>query len=149
MSAPGSFTVVNDAALCAAIDSTTQTLVYVAPGISKPVVEAIGSYEDNGGRAATLILRETDYSKYDDICHGCVDHAGTVETAMIMALYPDLVDLDELDPQDTFHVGVTGPSPLAASPELGREILAELEALVRRAMRELDLDRTGTECGDG
>lgn len=42
MSAPGSFTVVNDAALCAAIESTTQTLVYVAPGISKPVVEAIG-----------------------------------------------------------------------------------------------------------
>ena len=42
MSAPSTFTVVNDAALCAAIAATSQTLVYVAPGISKPVVEAIG-----------------------------------------------------------------------------------------------------------
>lgn len=42
MSAAGTFTVVNDEALCTAIAATSQTLVYVAPGISKPVVEAIG-----------------------------------------------------------------------------------------------------------
>lgn len=42
MSAPSTFTVVNDAALCAAIAATSQTLVYVAPGISKLVVDAIG-----------------------------------------------------------------------------------------------------------
>ena len=42
MIAPSTFTVVNDAALCAAIAATSQTLVYVAPGISKPVVDAIG-----------------------------------------------------------------------------------------------------------
>jgi len=43
MSAPGIFTVVNDDALCAGISATRQTLVYVAPGITKPVVAALGT----------------------------------------------------------------------------------------------------------
>lgn len=38
----GTFTVVNDRTLCEAIAATQQTLVYVAPGIAKPVVDAIG-----------------------------------------------------------------------------------------------------------
>ena len=40
--APTTFTVVNDETLVASIGSTTQTLVYVAPGITKPVVDEIG-----------------------------------------------------------------------------------------------------------
>ena len=44
-----------------------------------------------------------------------------------MALHPDLVDLGEPDPGDKFHVGVTGPSPFAATPELGQAILGEFE----------------------
>ncbi len=43
MSGAGTFTVVNDKTLCEAIDATEQSLVYVAPGITKPVVEAIGA----------------------------------------------------------------------------------------------------------
>lgn len=43
MSGAGTFTVVNDKTLCEAIDATDQSLVYVAPGITKPVVEAIGA----------------------------------------------------------------------------------------------------------
>lgn len=42
MSEAGTFTVVNDQTLCQAIRSTQQSLVYVAPGITKPVVDAIG-----------------------------------------------------------------------------------------------------------
>lgn len=38
----GAFTVVNEETLCKAITETQQLLVYVAPGITKPVVEAIG-----------------------------------------------------------------------------------------------------------
>lgn len=41
MSAAGTFTVVNDKTLCEAVRATHQTLVYVAPGITKPVVDAI------------------------------------------------------------------------------------------------------------
>lgn len=42
MSGAGTFTVVNDKTLCEAVQATQQTLVYVAPGITKPVVDAIG-----------------------------------------------------------------------------------------------------------
>jgi len=43
MSGAGVFTVVNDETLCAAIEATEQSLVYVAPGVTKPVVDAIGA----------------------------------------------------------------------------------------------------------
>lgn len=43
MSGAGTFTVVNDKTLCEAIDATEQSLVYVAPGVTKPVVDAIGA----------------------------------------------------------------------------------------------------------
>jgi hypothetical protein len=42
MSGAGTFTVVNDKTLCEAVRTTQQTLVYVAQGITKPVVDAIG-----------------------------------------------------------------------------------------------------------
>ena len=57
MSTQGTFTVVNDAALCAAIAATSQTLVYVAPGISKPVVDAIGdAHRAKPNLLATVIV---------------------------------------------------------------------------------------------
>jgi hypothetical protein len=43
MSGAGTFTVVNDKTLCEAIEATEQSLVYVAPGVTKPVVDAIGA----------------------------------------------------------------------------------------------------------
>lgn len=43
MSGAGTFTVVNDETFCVAIEATQQSLVYVAPGVTKPVVEAIGA----------------------------------------------------------------------------------------------------------
>lgn len=57
MNPPNTFTVVNDAALCTAIAATSQTLVYVAPGISKPVVDAIGeAHRDSPNLLATVIV---------------------------------------------------------------------------------------------
>ncbi|TAK52676.1 MAG: hypothetical protein EPO27_00735 [Betaproteobacteria bacterium] len=57
MSAPGTFTVVNDEALCAAIAATRQMLVYVAPGITKPVVDALGgSLGSQPNLLATVIV---------------------------------------------------------------------------------------------
>ena len=57
MKGPGTFTVVNDAALCVAIGETVQTLVYVAPGISKPVVDAIGdAHRAKPNLLATVIV---------------------------------------------------------------------------------------------
>ena len=55
--APTTFTVVNDETLVASIAATIQTLVYVAPGITKPVVEALTERLDSqSGLQCTLIL---------------------------------------------------------------------------------------------
>ncbi|SCY13964.1 hypothetical protein SAMN05216308_104230 [Nitrosospira sp. Nsp13] len=55
--APTTFTVVNDATLTAAIAATIQTLVYVAPGITKPVVEALAArLKSQPNLLCTLIL---------------------------------------------------------------------------------------------
>lgn len=43
MSGAGTFTVVNDKTLCEAIEATEQSLVYVAPGVTKAVVDAISA----------------------------------------------------------------------------------------------------------
>lgn len=43
MTVPTTFTVVNDETLVAAIQATHETLVYVAPGVTKPVVDALAS----------------------------------------------------------------------------------------------------------
>jgi hypothetical protein len=43
VSGAGTFTVVNDKTLCEAIEATEQSLVYVAPGVTQPVVDAIGA----------------------------------------------------------------------------------------------------------
>jgi hypothetical protein len=43
VSGAGTFTVVNDKTLCEAIEATQNSLVYVAPGVTKPVVDAIGA----------------------------------------------------------------------------------------------------------
>ena len=64
MSAPGTFTVVNDDALCAAIAATAQTLVYVAPGISKPVVEAIGKSLDCKDHLLATVIVDLDPEVY-------------------------------------------------------------------------------------
>ena len=57
MSGPSTFTVVNEQALCAAIEATHQTLVYVAPGITKPIVEALGrSLASRKNLLATVII---------------------------------------------------------------------------------------------
>ena len=51
------FTVVNDDTLCAAIASTRGTLVYVAPGITKRVVDALeGALTSNPTLQITLIV---------------------------------------------------------------------------------------------
>ena len=53
----GMFTIVNDSTLSAAIRQTQQTLVYVAPGISKPVVDCISeSMQGKPNLLVTIII---------------------------------------------------------------------------------------------
>lgn len=58
MSGAGTFTVVNDKTLCEAIAATEQSLVCVAPGVTKPVVDAIGAslrMDSSGKRLAAQL----------------------------------------------------------------------------------------------
>ena len=64
MSAPGTFTVVNDDALCAAISATRQTLVYVAPGITKPVVDALGTRLSSQPHLLATVIVDLDPEVY-------------------------------------------------------------------------------------
>lgn len=95
-----------------------------------PLHEAVDSYKANGGTCKVFILM-------DQLVHSG-DHAAKLETSMLMALTPDLVDLSRLDPADKFHLGVMGEDPLKnASAQFGREILDALEKIVREQVKDL------------
>lgn len=71
------------------------------------------------------------------------DHAAANETSLMMALHPDLVEMENLDPDpDVFPVAVGGDDPRsAASPERGEKAmhmqLERMDSLLRRALDEL------------
>jgi len=64
MTAPTTFTVVNDETLSAAISATTETLVYVAPGITKPIVEALESRLDSQPHLLCTLILDLDPEVY-------------------------------------------------------------------------------------
>jgi creatinine amidohydrolase len=68
-----------------------------------------------------------------------VDHGSVLETSLVLAIAPDLVDLGALpDPVDAPVVGVYGPDPRGrASAELGEARLADGAALLARRVRAL------------
>ena len=62
--APTTFTVVNDETLVASITATTQTLVYVAPGITKPVVDALAERLDSQNNLQCTLILDLDPEVY-------------------------------------------------------------------------------------
>jgi mannose/fructose/N-acetylgalactosamine-specific phosphotransferase system component IIB len=62
--APTTFTVVNDETLVVSIMATTQTLVYVAPGITKPVVEALTERLDSQSDLQCTLILDLDPEVY-------------------------------------------------------------------------------------
>jgi creatinine amidohydrolase len=84
-------------------------------------------------------------SEYDRQGKGImVDHAAMNETSLVMALRPDLVQMERLPKDPNFWpVGVGGRDPRKfASAELGREILKiqteRMAKILRQALGELD-----------
>lgn len=61
---PTTFTVVNDETLSAAIAATTETLVYVAPGITKPVVDALAARLDSQPNLLCTLILDLDPEVY-------------------------------------------------------------------------------------
>ena len=73
-----------------------------------------------------------------------VDHAGMNETSLVMALRPELVQMERLpEVSDSWPVGVGGKDPrIHASGELGRKIIAiqteRMTKILREALANLD-----------
>jgi len=73
-----------------------------------------------------------------------VDHAAMNETSLVMALRPELVQMERL-PEDpnSWHVGVGGKDPREfATAELGHEILKlqteRMAKILQQALAKLD-----------
>ena len=93
-----------------------------------PLDNAIASYHQNGGKSRIFVLKDTMFS--EDGTSG--DHAAAFETSLMLALYPDLVDLTQLsaDLADP-NIGVLGQDPrLHATREFGVEILTRFEQII-------------------
>jgi creatinine amidohydrolase len=115
-----------------------------------PVSEAIAMYRDDSGSMDVLVLMD---KMTDDTGHAG-DHAGAFETSVLLALRPELVDIEELDPHpDNLPVGVLGDDPrVAASSEYGWRIVEGLTSRVRAwmmtrksARSDRDLDKSRRE----
>lgn len=61
---PNTFTVVNDETLVASISATQHTLVYVAPGITKPVVDALAARLDSQSELQCTLILDLDPEVY-------------------------------------------------------------------------------------
>ena len=93
-----------------------------------PLDRAIAAYKQKGGASSTIVLTDPMYSEALD----AGDHAAAFETSLMLALAPDLVDLNELDPDPSIPpVGVLGKDPRQfASREFGEKILAKMTSLI-------------------
>jgi|LFRM01.1.fsa_nt_gb creatinine amidohydrolase len=105
--------------------------VVIIPGhypLFTPLQNAIAKYKEDGGACKVLMLTDQMYS--DDGKSG--DHAAMFETSLMMALYPELVDINELGSDlNKIPVGVLGDDPrVYASKEFGFQVLKKFEEIV-------------------
>ncbi len=102
-----------------------------------PCKRAIEAYSNEGGKSRVFILE--DHMFADDGRAG--DHAAKFETSIMMALYPELVDMNELDTDlSEPNLGVIGPDPREhASLKFGNEILKKFEIIIGRYIKENSL----------
>lgn len=91
---------------------------------------AVKRYESEGGSCKVLVLTEFSFPP-DSIP---ADHAAAFETSMLLALCPELVDLNELDPDlSKPNIGVLGFDPrVYASKEYGDKMLKKFVSAVKQ-----------------
>jgi creatinine amidohydrolase len=68
------------------------------------------------------------------------DHAGANETSILMAVSPELVELDRLpDSGDVRSIGIIGEDPRDSTAGYGRELMEKTLELIGAKLEELDL----------
>lgn len=102
-----------------------------------PLDKAIAGYKAEGGTCDIFTIKDPMFDE-----HGQAgDHAAKFETSLMMAMYPDLVDLSRLN-RDTsqLNIGVLGEDPrLYASKEFGQSVLEKLGAILEKHLLEQGL----------
>lgn len=106
--------------------------IILIPGhypLINPLDQAIAAYKGKGGVSKTFVLTDMMYA--EDNKAG--DHAAAFETSLMLAIDPDRVRLDELDPNPAVPpIGVLGEDPrMFASKEFGDKILEKMTELTR------------------
>ncbi|MCL1951982.1 MAG: creatininase family protein [Oscillospiraceae bacterium] len=98
---------------------------------------AMERYKEEGGQCKVKAI--SDFVYHEGGLSG--DHAAAVETSLMLALYPELVDLGELDPDLAKpNIGVIGRDPRThASRELGEKILAKFVLAAEEFLKESGL----------
>jgi creatinine amidohydrolase len=94
-----------------------------------PLDEAIARYHSQGGTCDIFTIKDTLF----DPNGNSGDHAAKFETSLMMAMYPELVDLGRLDTDLTRpNIGVLGEDPrLYASREFGLKVLDKFDELLK------------------
>jgi len=100
----------------------------------RPLDRAIDRYVQEGGICKMLSLKDSMYA--EDGNYG--DHAAAFETSLMLALYPELVNMDELDKNPSMpNIGVIGADPRShASKEFGQKILLKFEKITETFIEE-------------
>lgn len=102
-----------------------------------PLEDAIDSYRQEGGTCDIFTIKDPMY----DLNGYSGDHAAKFETSLMMAMYPDMVDMARLDPDlSKPSIGVLGDDPRQyASNEFGRQILDRFDFILDQHFKNLGL----------
>ena len=122
------------------IESFGYQCIVPIPGhypLFNPLDQAIDEYQSEGGTCDIFVLKDT---MFDDEGNAG-DHAAKFETSLMMALYPEMVDISRLDKDLARpNVGVIGEDPrLYATKEFGQEILRKFEMIMEKHLIDLGL----------
>ncbi len=112
-------------------------MVVLIPGhypLFGPLDRALSVYKSQGGICEAIVLTDQMYSEKLD----AGDHAAAFETSLMLALAPELVNLEELDPDPGIPpLGVLGQDPRTnASRLFGEKILAKMVELVDQRIKK-------------
>jgi arylsulfatase A-like enzyme/creatinine amidohydrolase/Fe(II)-dependent formamide hydrolase-like protein len=102
-----------------------------------PLDQAIAQYKIKGGKSDIFIIKDTMYNESGK----AGDHAAQFETSLMMAMYPDLVEMDRLDPDRSKpNIGVLGMDPRDhATAGFGEKILERFDELLRDHLYKIGL----------
>ncbi len=72
---------------------------------------------------------------------GGIDHAGKIETSLMLAIRPDLVDISQLEKQIKPYEALSGDDPLDASEEAGKEQIEQIVQQVIKVVEDVGYQR--------